>query len=164
MEAHLPRDAFDEHFRDPRQCLLAAYDKFFDRLIAEVEDSMDLEAPWPQQVKSGIGAALGFVMESADAARFFAVEALVVGPPVIDRYIVAIERIVGLLQLGRGRSREAAALPPLSEAVLVAGAVSLVTAALLAEEQARLPELESQLVEVLLLPYVGSSQAQKLAT
>ncbi len=163
LEARLPRATFDAHFRDLRQCLLAAYDRFFDRLIEEIEDSMDLEAPWPEQVRSGIGAALGFVEESAGVARLFAVEALTTGPPVIDRYIAAIERIVALLRLGRGRSPQAAALPPLSEAVLVAGAVSLVTAALLAEEQAGLPKLESQLVEVLLLPYAGSGETERLA-
>lgn len=162
LEAQLPREAFDAHFRDLRQCLLAAYERFFDRLIEEIEDSMVLEAAWPEQVKAGIGAALGYVEESAAAARLFAVEAPTVGAPVIDRYIAAIERIVALLRLGRGRSPQAAALPPLSEAVLVAGAVSLVVAALLAEEQAGLPELKSQLVEVLLLPY-ASEAGRKLA-
>jgi AcrR family transcriptional regulator len=155
LEAGLPQATFDTHFRDLRQCLLAAYDRFFDHLIEEIEDSMDLEAPWPEQVRAGIGAALGFVQESAAVARLFAVEAATLGPPVFDRYTAAIGRIVALLRLGRGRTPQAAALPPLSEAVLVAGAVSLVTAALLAEEQAGLPELESQLAEVLLLPYSG---------
>lgn len=162
-EAGLGRAAFAAHFRDKQQCLLAAYDHFFDRLIGEVEDAMDLEAPWPRQVESGVEAALGFVIESAGAARVFAVEAPAVGPPAIDRYIVAIERIVALLRLGRERSREAAALPALTEAVLVAGAVSLVTAALLAEEQERLPDLQAGLVEVLLLPYVGSDEAPEPA-
>lgn len=157
-EAGLPPATFDAHFRDMRQCLLAAYDHFYDCLITEVEDAMDLGAPWRSQVEAGVRAALGFVFESAGVARLFAVEALAVGPPAIERYTVAIERIVALLRLGRGRSAEAAALPPLTEAVLVAGTVSLVSAALLAEEEASLPELESQLVDVLLLPYRGSER------
>jgi AcrR family transcriptional regulator len=152
-EAGLGPADFQAHFRDPRQCLLAAYDRFFDRLIEEIEDSMDRGAPWPDQVRAGIGGALGFVGESAAVARFFAIEAPTLGAPVIDRYIAAIERIVALLRRGRGRSAAAAALPPLSEAVLVAGAVSLVTGALLAEEQSNLSELEVGLAEVLLLPY-----------
>jgi AcrR family transcriptional regulator len=163
LAARLSPAAFDEHFRDMRQCLLAAYDRFFDRLIEEVEDCMDPDAPWPQQVKCGVEAALDYVVERVGVARLFAIEAPAVGPPVIDRYITAIERIVSLLRLGRGRSKAAAALPLLAEAVLVAGAVSLVTAALLAEEDARLPELRAQLVETLLMPYVGADEAKRLA-
>lgn len=155
LEAGLPRATFEAHFCDLRQCLLAAYDRFFDHLIEEIEDSMDLEAPWREQVRSGITAALGFVEESAGVARLFAVEAATVGPRVFDRYTAAIGRIAALLRLGRARLPQAAVLPPLTEAVMVAGAVSLVVAALLAEEQANLPKLEAQLVEVLLLPYPG---------
>lgn len=152
-EAGLPRETFDEHFRDLRQCLVAAYDRFCDDLVAEIEDALQPQAPWPEQVRAGIHAALEFVRESSAIARVFAVEGPTLGTPVIDRYVAAIERIVALLHLGRDRSPVAAALPPLSEAVLVAGAVSLVTACLLAEEEASLPELEEQLIEVLLLPY-----------
>jgi len=160
-EAGLPRATFDSHFHDLSQCLLAAYDRFFDCLVGEIEDSMDLGAPWPEQVRAGIGAALGFVAESAAVARLFAVEAPTIGAPAINRYIAAVERIVALLRLGRGRSAAAAALPPLSEAVMVAGAVSLVVAALLAEEQANLPQLEGQLIEVLLLPYSAGTEGRQ---
>lgn len=161
-EAGLPRDVFAAHFSDKRQCLLAAYDSFFDRLVGEIEDALDPETPWPRQVRVGVGAALGFVVDSAGPARLFAVEALAVGPPAIERYIAAIERIVAVLRLGRERSPAASELPDLTEAVLIAGAVSLVTAALLAEEQARLPQLESEVAEVLLLPYAGSGEPSEL--
>jgi len=157
-EAGLSREAFDEHFRDLRQCLIVAYDRFCDDLVAEIEDALQPGAPWPQQVRAGVHAALGFVRESAAVARVFAVEGPTLGTAVIDRYIGAIERIVALLRLGRASS-PAAALPPLTEAVLVAGAVSLVTACLLAEEEAGLPQLEEQLIEVLLLPYGSEEQA-----
>lgn len=157
-EAGLPPEAYDEHFRDLRQCMIIAYDRFCDDLVAEIEDSLQPEAPWPEQVRAGVHAALGFVRESSAIARVFAVEGPMLGTPVIDRYISAIERIVSLLRLGRQRSAGAAALPPLTEAVLVAGAVSLVTACLLAEEEAELPALEGQLAEVLLLPYGGGGE------
>jgi len=162
LVAGLPPSAFDAHFSGKRQCLLAAYDRFFDRLVEEIEDAMELGAAWPAQVKAGVGAALGFVVESAGPARLFAVEALSVGAPAVERYDAAIQRMVGLLRLGRGRSAKAAALPPLTEAVLVAGAVSLVTSVLLAEEQVRLVELEPRLVEVLLLPYADAGEAREL--
>jgi AcrR family transcriptional regulator len=155
--AGLPGSAFYAQFSDKRQCLLAAYDHFFAGLVEEIEEAMDFGAPWAQQVETGVAAALAFVNEQVDAARLFAVEALTVGPPAIDRYQAVIQRIAGLLRYGRARSPEAAALPALTEAVLAAGAVSLVTSVLLAENQAGLPRLEAGLVEVLLLPYAGAA-------
>jgi AcrR family transcriptional regulator len=150
--AGLPPSAFYAHFRNKRQCLLAAYDTFFDRLIGEIEDSMDLEDPWPRQVQAGVAAALGFVIESNGSARLFAVEAPSVGAPAIDRYGAAIHRIVVLLRSGRARAGEDSALPALTDPVLVAGVVYLVTAALLAEDDLLLERLGPRLAEVLLLP------------
>jgi AcrR family transcriptional regulator len=160
--AGLTRSAFYAEFSDKRQCLLAAYDHFFASLIEEIEEAMDLEAPWPQQVETGVAAALSFVIEQVDAARLFAVEAPAVGPPAVDRYQAAIQRIAGLLRYGRAHSAEAAALPALTEPVLAAGAVSLVTSMLLAEDQAGLPRLESELLEVLLLPYAEAGGARSV--
>ena len=160
-EAGVSRRAFYAQFRDKRQCLLAAYDNFFADLVEEVEEAMDSEAPWARQVGTGVSAALAFVVDQVDAARLFAIEALTVGPPAIDRYQAAIQRIAALLRRGREQSPEAAALPTLTEPVLVAGAVSLVTAVLLAEDQARLLGLESELTEVLLLPYADAGELRR---
>lgn len=161
--AGFERVVFEQHFSGVQQCLLAAYDRFFDGLVADVGEAMDYEAPWPQQVKAGVEAAIAFVIESAGAARLFAVEGLVIGPAAVDRYEVAIQRIASLLRFGRQHSAEAAVLPPLTEVVLVAGAVSLVTSALLTEDQMMLPALAPRLAEVLLLPYVGGGDAQALS-
>jgi len=161
--AGLPRSAFYAQFSDKRQCLLAAYDHFFAALLEEIEEAMEPGAPWPEQIEAGVVTALSFVIEQVDAARLFAVESLVVGPPAVERYQVAIQRMAGVLRNGRAHSAEAAALPVLTEAVLVAGAVSLVTAVLLAEDQAGLPRLQSRLLEVLLLPYTGAGEARLTA-
>jgi AcrR family transcriptional regulator len=161
--AGLPRNAFSAHFSSKRQCLLAAYDDFFDRLIEEIEDSMDPQGPWHQQVEAGLGAALEFVIEGSRTARLFAVEAPSLGPPAIERYGAAIQRIVALFRYGRALSPEASRLPPLTEPVLVAGVAYLVTAALLAEDDELLSRLEPRVVEVLLLPYAGPSEKREPA-
>lgn len=161
--AGLPRAAFYRHFRDKGQCLTSAYDRFFDRLIEESQDAIDLDDPYPLQVKAAVGAALQFVVDGASFARLFTVEAVSVGPTIMNRYFTAIQRVVVLLRAGREHSPEAADLPELTERVLVSGVASFVIAALLEQEEARLAEFESQLVEILLLPYLGSTEAQKVA-
>jgi len=158
--AGLPRGAFDTHFRDKCQCLLAAYDRFFDRLIEEIEDSMVEQDPWPRQVSAAVEAALGFVVESKGPARLFAVEALSVGALAIDRYEAAIQRIARLLASGRARSEAATASPEATEQVLIAGIFYLVTAALLTEDDDRLARLEPGLADILLLPCAGTGNAR----
>jgi AcrR family transcriptional regulator len=160
--AGLPSSAFYEQFGDKRQCLLAAYDHFFARLVEEIEEATDFHSPWAEQVETGVAAALAFVLEQVDAARLFAVEALTVGPTAVDRYQASTQRVAALLRQGREHSPEAAALPRLTEAMLAAGAVSLVTSALLAEDPARLQLLEPQLVEVLLLPYAPAGDTPRV--
>lgn len=151
--AGLPADAFGAHFGDKRQCLLAAFDRFAERLTREVEDAIDPEAPWTEKVRGGISAALAFVAERAEVARALVVESAVAGQVVIERYEVAMDSIAALLRRGRGCDDGRAELPETTERVLVAGAASLVISALLREERERILALEPELAEVLLLPY-----------
>jgi AcrR family transcriptional regulator len=161
--AGLPRGAFYEHFSSKDQCLTAAYDAFIERMVEEAQQAADDGDDWPLQVREAVAAGLGFVAETATRARFFAVEAPAAGPIVFERHIAAMSRIVFLLRSGRDHYPKAADLPELTEQVLVGGAACLVSAALLSEEHSRLPALESELVEVLLTPYLGRDEAKRIA-
>jgi AcrR family transcriptional regulator len=161
--ADLPPELFHEHFSDERQCLCAAYDAFVERLVAAAEHAVDPEQDWPEGVKQGVGSALAFVSETASRSRFFAVDALVLGPMILDRYLAAIDRIARLLRSGRNHFPEAADLPPITEPVLVGGVACMVGAALLPEEESRIQGLQPQVVEFLLVPYVGRTRAQRIA-
>lgn len=162
--AGVPRSAFYEHFASKNQCLSAAYDAFVERLLEEARQATDDAEEWPLQVKEAVAAGLGFVAETATRARFFAVEAPTVGPMILERYVVAMSRIVFLLRSGREHYPLAADLPELTEQVLVGGAACLVSSALLSEEHGLLPALESEIVEVLLTPYLGREAARRVAT
>ncbi len=155
--------AFYEHFADKRQCLSAAYDAFFDRMIAEARHAVDSGQEWPLQVKVAVAAGLSYVSETESRARFFAVDAMAVGPLILERYFAALERIVELLRNGRRHFPEATEMPDPTERILVAGAGYLVSAALLEEEGERLLALAPELIEVLLTPYVGPEEARRIA-
>jgi AcrR family transcriptional regulator len=160
--AGVPEAAFFEHFESKDQCLTAAYDAFVDRMVEEAQQAADVEE-WPLKVREAVAAGLGFVTETATRARFFAVEAPAAGPIVFERHIAAMARIVFLLRSGRDHYPRAADLPEMTEQVLVGGAACLVSSALLSEEHSRLPSLESQLVELLLTPYLGRDEARRIA-
>jgi AcrR family transcriptional regulator len=161
--ARVPTEAFHSHFESKRQCLGAAYDTFLERLIAETLESIDADQDWPLQVKGAVAAGLDFVTETATRARFFAVEALGAGPLMLERHITAIERGVPLLRAGRDHSPDAVGLPPITEPVLIGGVACMVGGALLQEEQAELPAMASELVEILLTPYLGPEEASRIA-
>lgn len=161
--ADLPRSAFFEHFSSKRQCLSAAYDAFFERLVAETKQNMDTDGEWPFQVKAAVGAGLGFVAETATRSRFFAVDALVAGPVILERYLAAMNRIVPLLREGREHSPLDGELPELIEPVLIGGIAGLLSGSLLDEDLTTLATLESELVEMLLTPYIGRDEAKRVA-
>ena len=161
--ADLPRGVFFEHFSSKRQCLSAAYDTFFERLVAETKQNMDSDGEWPLQVKAAVGAGLGFVAETATRSRFFAVDALAAGPVILERYLAAMNRIVPLLREGREHSPQAGELPELTEPVLIGGIAGLLSGSLLDEDLTRLAAVESELVEMLLTPYVGRDEAKRVA-
>jgi AcrR family transcriptional regulator len=162
-EADLPHEAFFHHFPDLQRCLAASYDAYFDRLIDHIEDACDGEREWPKRVKAAVGASLEFVVETASRARLFSVEAVSTGPALLERRFASTTRLAVRLEHVRAHCPRAAALPAATEWVLVAGAHARVTAHLLAEEVAMLPDLEPQLVELLLSPYLGEHEARKLA-
>jgi AcrR family transcriptional regulator len=159
----VPEASFFEHFESKDQCLTAAYDAFVERMVEEAQQAADGGEEWPLRVKEAVAAGLGFVAETATRARFFAVEAPAAGPIVLERYVAAMARIVFLLRSGREHYPHAADLPEWTEQILVGGAACLVSTALLSEEHTRLPSLESELVEIILTPYLGREEARRIA-
>lgn len=162
--AGLSEEDFHEHFADVRHCLTAAYDAFVARLSAQVESAVDCETDWPEQVRTAVAAGIEFLVETASRARVFAVEAIAVGPPYLERYVATVESVAKLLRRGRERYPRAAELPDCTESVLIGGIVFRVRACLLAEEGDMLPQLGAEFVELLLRPYLGEREAKQLAT
>lgn len=162
-EAGLPREAFYAHFPDLRRCLIASYDAYFERLMAHIEEACEGEEEWPGRVKAAVGASLEFVLETASRARLFSVEAISAGPALLERRFASTTRLAARLEHLRAHSPRATEIPASTEWVLVAGVYSRITAHLLAEEAGLLADLESELVELLLAPYLGEQEARRLA-
>lgn len=161
--AGLPAAALEAHFSTLDHCLVAAYDRFFERLSAEVEETCEAAPSWPEQVRLAVRAALEYFAEAPGIARLFAVEALAVGPAALDRHLAVIDRVAALLRTGREHFPRAAAYPESMERTLVAGVLLLVSGHLLTQEVEMLGTLEEEVVELVLTPYVGQAEAKELA-
>lgn len=163
--AAVSRRTFYEHFGSKDECFVAAYDSVMTELNRRVGEAFEQEPEWPQAVRAGLAAMLGFLTEEPHLARLSMVEALVAGPVVIERYDAAIQNLVPYFEAGRkGRSPEVlAGLSPTTEEALVGGIVSLISRRIFADRTAELQSLLPDLVEFALTPYLGSAEAAKVA-
>lgn len=154
--------AFFQHFESREQALIAAYDSFVERLWDEAVGACAETAPWPARVRGAIAAVIGSLTEASSIARAFLVEATASSIAGTERQIVAMERFAELLREGRDAS-DSSDLPEATERALIGGIASIVSGCLLAEDPQALPALEPQLVELVLIPYVGVDEARRAA-
>lgn len=164
--AAVSRRTFYEHFSSKDECFVAAYETVMTELRARVSEAFEAQADdWPQAIKAGIAALLGFLAAEPHLARLCMVEALVAGPVVVERYDAAIRSFVPYFEQGReGRPPEVLArLSPTTEEALVGGMVSLISRRIIAARTGELESLLPDLVEFTLTPYLGSAEAAKVA-
>lgn len=154
---------FEAHFESREQALIAAYDAFLERLWVEATVACEAAAPWSVRVKGAIGAVLASMVEASSMARAFVVEASAGSMAGAERQLAAMDRFAQLLRQGREACPGARALPEATERTLVGGIASIVSGCLLAEDPQALPALEPQLVELVLIPYVGPEEARRAA-
>jgi AcrR family transcriptional regulator len=155
---------FHRHFDNVDQCILASFDQFLERLVEHVSDACEGVPTWPGRVRATIIAGLEFIAELEPVTRLFMVDAMCAGPGLIERRISAIERGADQLKEGRELYPEAAELPDSMERTLVAGVVMLATTYVLGEEASRLAEVQSELVAMVLTPYLGIEGARRVAS
>jgi len=162
--ADVSREIFEVHFESKEQGLMAAQEAFFERLWLEALHACDEGEEWPLKVRAGLEAILASLVEGSALARVFAIEANAASFAVAERQFATLEEFAGLLRKGRAEYPAAAVLPEATERALVGGVASIVCGHLLDENPRAIVRLEAQLVELLLIPYVGVDEARRVAT
>ena len=161
--AGVTEDAFAAHFENKEQGLIAAQDAFFDRLWLDVAGACDAPGDWPLKVRAALAAILASLVEASNLARVFAIEAAAASLAAAERQFAALDQFARLLAGGRRLYPEAASLPEATERALVGGIASIVSGHLLMEDPQAIPALEAQLVELVLIPYLGEGEARRVA-
>jgi AcrR family transcriptional regulator len=161
--ADVPRSTFDAYFESKEQGLIAAQEAFLDRLWLDVVSACESPAKWPLKVRAALGAILSSLVEASNLARVFAVEATAVSLGAAERQFAVLDQFAALLHDGRRHYPAAASLPEATERALVGGIASIVAGHLLMEDPQAIPVLEAQLVELLLIPYLGEGEARRVA-
>jgi len=163
LEAGVSRTTFYEHFKNKRECVLLAHEEAFDRLAAELFRACAGQSEWVAKVAAAVEAVVAFAIRTPEEAQLLVVDALAADPKLAERVLASNDYLVGLLRNGREQCSRAAILPELTERALIGAASSVLGSRLLAGQVDQLPELEPQLLQLMLMPYVGVSEARRVA-
>ena len=177
----MSRRTFYEQFGDREDCFLALFDEALERAskIAQEAAAIAVAAGggdrWCERVRVGLFALLVLVEDDAAIGSLLIVDALAVGPKVLERRTRALEALKAVIDGGRveaKRARGAPSPPPPLTAEGVLGAVLSVVHARLLERaagspvkngsprrQASLTALLNPLMGMIVLPYLGQAAA-----
>ena len=164
--ARISRQVFDQYFDGREQALIAAQEDFLDHLWGEVGVACGATAggEWPLQVQAALRAVIAALVEASRLARAFGVEATAASLVAAECQFTTLDRFAKMLSGGRRLYPLAASLPAATERAVVGGVASILLDRLFAEDPGALPALEPQLVELVLLPYLGVEEARRVAT
>lgn len=159
--AGLGYEDFQRHFETADQCLLAAMESFLDRMLQHIEEACAGVDDWPGRVRTTVAACFEFIEEVEPVARLFAIDSARTGAAGIECKSRIVEQAAVRLERGRLLYPEAQTLPPSLERALIGGSVTIVASTML--EGARLCDVEPEVAELLLTPYLGAAEAHALA-
>jgi AcrR family transcriptional regulator len=138
---------FYKLFGGKRECVLEAHRELLERLLEEVDRSLQAEQGWEEKVRAAIHTVLTLLAGDPPTARLLTVEIMALGSEGAARNDAAIEAFCSRLRAGREASGDGPG--PNSDWALVAGISALVGKRVMAGEAAALPQLEDELVAMI---------------
>jgi AcrR family transcriptional regulator len=157
------RDRIELHFATKEEGLVAAQDVFLNRIWLDVIDACETAGEWPARVRAALRSVIFSLAEASTLARVFMIEVTAASFAAAERQFAVLDSFARLLRDGRRLYPESSGLPAATERALIGGVVSIISGHLLAEEPRALAALEPELVEIVLVPFVGPSQAKRVA-
>ena len=162
--AGVSRTTFYAHFTDKRDAVLTAHREAFGLLMAEMNRACAVESEWPRKVRAAVGALFDLARTEPARVRLLTLHALAIDPEMVVQLRECNAHLAALLRRGRQQTPLGPGLPELTEEALV-GAVSAVIGERLSRGSAEgLEEFESEVVQLLLTPYVGTAEALRAAS
>jgi AcrR family transcriptional regulator len=157
------RDRIEHHFANKEEGLVAAQDAFLNQICLDVVDACQTAGEWPVRVRAALRSVIFSLAEASTLARVFIIEVTAASFAAAERQFAVLDSFASLLRDGRRFYPEASGLPAATERALIGGIASIISGHLLAEEPRALAALEPELVEIVLGPFVGPSQAREVA-
>jgi AcrR family transcriptional regulator len=154
MNADLSQAGPDTLPADREDCFLAAFDHALDVLADRARPAFEAEREWQAQVRAGLGALLACLDEEPALRRLVFLEALAVGPRVLERRTEVLKQLAAVIDGGRAGGLAPEGLPWLTAEGLL-GAVFGVIYMRLFRHRPELVELLDSLTATIVFPYRG---------
>ena len=161
--ASVSRRTFYEHFADKEACFLAAYEMVADHIRASMRAAAESFGEWPQQVRAALATMLRFLASEPELARLCMVEPVAAGGEIAARHRASMQGFVEILKAGRPEHSGSRPLPAATEETLVGGIVSLIVREISAGRTAEVEQFLPDLVELILAPYLGIEEAERMS-
>jgi AcrR family transcriptional regulator len=158
--ARVSRRTFYDLFENREDCLLAVLDEVFGRVERELVEARLSKLSWRERIRAGLWTILRFLDREPVLARVCVAQALRGGPRVLARREQILARLARALDEGRD-GENARACPPLTAEGLVGAVFSIVYARLMRADREPLADLFGELMEMLVLPYLGPTFARR---
>jgi AcrR family transcriptional regulator len=161
--AGVSRETFYKHFESKQHAVLVAHEAAFKRLLSQLLYASNAQQEWPLKVKAAIGASLHFAATEPDSARLLTLDALAFDTAVRRHILASRNHLAILLGAGREQLPQGLPLPEITERALIGGIAAIIAARLSDGAPSELPGLEPQLVELVLVHYLGAQEAARVA-
>ena len=162
--ARVSRRTFYQLFDDKLDCVLAAHEMAYGRLKEAIDEACAAQSRWPEKIAAAVGAALRFAGNHPGKAQLIVVSCLTPSEPKFANHGHAVhEDLAAALRDGRKQLQGDHPLPVLTEQAVIGAAMSIVGARLHAGEVESLSQLRPELVQIILTPYLGEGEAQRVA-
>jgi AcrR family transcriptional regulator/DNA-binding MarR family transcriptional regulator len=155
------RRTFYEVFEDREACFLAAFDEAAARMLEYVRTADDPRATWAARIRTALQAALSYLDDEPKMARLLVAESLGAGQQALERRSHLLERAIAAVDDGRHHARVGCEPSRLAAEGAIGAVVAVVHARLLAGEDGRLAGLASELMCMIVLPYLGPAAARR---
>jgi AcrR family transcriptional regulator len=158
--AGVSRATFYELYDGKEDLFLAALDAIRERCLAEVAAAARPEDPWPDRVRAGIEALLGFFADEPVLARLLMVEVFAAGAAARERYEETAREFAARFDQGRPDSGGEPLVGAAATRAVFGGGELLVREEILAGRVSELRRLLPELIYAALVPFVGAEEAQ----
>jgi AcrR family transcriptional regulator len=161
--AAVSRRTFYEHFDGKEECFLAAYDMVVEHIRGAMVVAAGAFEEWPQKVRAALATLLRFLAGEPELARLCLIEPIAASGEIAARHRATMREAVEMVRAGRPAHTGTRPLPETTEEAVVGGITALIVRELGAGRAADLEKQLPQLVELVLAPYLGAEEAERLA-
>jgi AcrR family transcriptional regulator len=153
---------FYSHFAGKEDCFLQAYERNLAIGREWVAERVPADAEWPQLACSAIHIVLELIAAEPLRARLILVEAQTAGDAALDRYEETINELVPVLRRGREHSQYADDLPASLEVAILGGLLWFLQQRVVLGELDGLAERLPEVSNIVLEPYLGREETERL--